>query len=89
MRRFPAQCVTISRANRTTRDRVVPYCIFTDAQFARVGLSEGEALQQGIAVRVAKVPISAVIRTRTTGEKEGLMKALVADDDRILSGLSL
>ena len=40
-------------------------------------------------MRVAKLPLSAVLRTRTKGEKEGLMKALLAGDDRILSGLSL
>jgi pyruvate/2-oxoglutarate dehydrogenase complex dihydrolipoamide dehydrogenase (E3) component len=74
----------LAGGNRTTRDRLVPYCIFTDPQLARVGLSEREAQSQGIAVRVAKLPISAVLRTRTTREKEGFMKALVGDDNRIL-----
>ena len=36
---------------RTTRDRLVPYCMFTDPPLARVGLSEGEADRRGIAVR--------------------------------------
>ena len=36
-------------------------------------------------VRVAKLPIVAVLRTRTTSETRGFMKALVAaDGDRIL-----
>jgi pyruvate/2-oxoglutarate dehydrogenase complex dihydrolipoamide dehydrogenase (E3) component len=70
---------------RTTRDRLVPYCMFTDPPLARVGLSEGDAQRQGIAVRVAKLPISAVLRSRTIGETKGFMKALVAaDSDRIL-----
>ena len=72
---MPSDKNNLAGANRTTWDRVVPYCIFTDPQLARVGLSEREVLQQGIAVRVAKLPISAVLRTRTTGEKEDLMKA--------------
>jgi pyruvate/2-oxoglutarate dehydrogenase complex dihydrolipoamide dehydrogenase (E3) component len=50
---------------RTTRDRLVPYCMFTDPPLARVGLSEGEAQRQGIEVRVAKLPMSAVLRTHT------------------------
>jgi len=29
--------------SRTTRDRLVPFCIFTDPELARVGLSESEA----------------------------------------------
>jgi pyruvate/2-oxoglutarate dehydrogenase complex dihydrolipoamide dehydrogenase (E3) component len=70
---------------RTTRDRLVPYCIFTDPPLARVGLNERDAQRQGIAVRVAKLPIGAVLRTRTIGETKGFMKALVAaDSDHIL-----
>jgi pyruvate/2-oxoglutarate dehydrogenase complex dihydrolipoamide dehydrogenase (E3) component len=70
---------------RSTRNRLVPYCLFTDPPLARVGMSELEARQRGIVVRVAKLPISAVLRTRTTGETAGFMKVLVeADGDHIL-----
>jgi pyruvate/2-oxoglutarate dehydrogenase complex dihydrolipoamide dehydrogenase (E3) component len=75
----------LAGANRTTRDRLIPYCMFTDPQLARVGLSEGEAQHQGIEVRVAKLPMSAVLRTHTIDERQGFMKALVAGrDDHIL-----
>jgi pyruvate/2-oxoglutarate dehydrogenase complex dihydrolipoamide dehydrogenase (E3) component len=75
----------LAGGRRTTRDRLVPYCMFTDSPLAHVGLSEGEAARQGVIMRVAKLPTSAVLRAQATGEKEGLMKALVADiDDRIL-----
>lgn len=71
--------------NHTTRDRLIPYCLFTDPPLARVGLSELEAKQRGIAVRVAKLPTSAVLRARTLGEQQGFLKALIAaQDDRIL-----
>jgi pyruvate/2-oxoglutarate dehydrogenase complex dihydrolipoamide dehydrogenase (E3) component len=71
--------------NRSTRDRLVPYCMFTDPPLAHVGLSERDAQRNGIAVRVAKLPVSAVLRTEATDETQGFMKALVgADDDRIL-----
>jgi len=71
--------------NRSTRDRLVPYCMFTDPPLARVGLSEGEAQRQGIIVRVAKLPMSSVLRTEATEETQGFMKVLVSgDDDRIL-----
>jgi pyruvate/2-oxoglutarate dehydrogenase complex dihydrolipoamide dehydrogenase (E3) component len=49
-----------------------------------VGLSEGEAQRQGITARVARLPTSAVLRTQTTDERQGFMKALVDDDDCIL-----
>ena len=59
--------------------------MFTDPPLARVGLSEVEAQRQSIPVRVAKMPTSAVLRTRTIDEGQGFMKALVvANDDRIL-----
>jgi pyruvate/2-oxoglutarate dehydrogenase complex dihydrolipoamide dehydrogenase (E3) component len=75
----------IAGGNRSTRDRLVPYCMFTDPQLARVGLSEDDARRQGIAVRVATLPIKAVLRSRTMSETRGFMKALVqADGDRIL-----
>ena len=70
---------------RSTRDRLVPYCMFTDPPLARVGLSEGEAQRQGIIVRVAKLPMSSVLRTEATEETQGFMKVVVGgDDDRIL-----
>lgn len=71
--------------HRRTDDRQIPYVMFTDPPLARVGLSENEAQRQGIAVRVATLPMSSVLRTEATDETQGFMKALVsADDDRIL-----
>jgi len=75
----------LAGGNRSTRDRLIPYCVFTDPLLARVGLSESEARRQGAAVRVARLPMSAVLRTEATDEKQGFMKMLVgAGDDRIL-----
>jgi len=69
----------------STRDRLVPYCMFTEPPLARVGLTEGDARRQGVPVRVPRLPTSAVLRTETTDETQGFMKALVAgSDDRIL-----
>ena len=71
--------------NRTTRNRMIPSCLFTDPQIAHIGLRETEASRQGIAVRVVKLPMSAVLRTRTIDESRGFMKALIeTDGDRIL-----
>ena len=71
--------------NRRTVDRQVPYVMFTDPPLARVGLSEAEAQRQGIPVRMGKLPMSEVLRTEATDEKQGFMKAVVsASDDRIL-----
>jgi pyruvate/2-oxoglutarate dehydrogenase complex dihydrolipoamide dehydrogenase (E3) component len=71
--------------NRTTRDRTIPSCLFTDPQVAHIGLTQSEADRQGIAVRILKLPMAAVLRTRTIDESRGFMKALIeTDGDRIL-----
>jgi pyruvate/2-oxoglutarate dehydrogenase complex dihydrolipoamide dehydrogenase (E3) component len=71
--------------DRSTRGRLVPYCLFTDPQLGRVGLSETEARRNAIPVRVAKLPMANVLRARTLSETRGFMKALIeADGDRIL-----
>jgi pyruvate/2-oxoglutarate dehydrogenase complex dihydrolipoamide dehydrogenase (E3) component len=71
--------------NRKTTDRLVPYTMFTEPPLAHVGLSEREAEQKGIAVRVAKLPMTNILRTLATDETQGFMKVLVgANDDRIL-----
>jgi pyruvate/2-oxoglutarate dehydrogenase complex dihydrolipoamide dehydrogenase (E3) component len=75
----------LAGGHRTTRDRLIPFCLFTDPPLARVGLNEREAGRRGIGVRVATLPMSAVLRTRTISETQGFMKALVdAQSDRIL-----
>jgi pyruvate/2-oxoglutarate dehydrogenase complex dihydrolipoamide dehydrogenase (E3) component len=75
----------LAGANRSTRGRLVPYCMFTEPPLAHVGLSEREAQQRSVTVRVARLPMSGVRRTATTDETQGFMKALVgASDDRIL-----
>src|SRR5262245_40104901 len=75
----------LAGGRRSTRDRLVPYCMFTDPQLARVGLSEADAQRQGIDVRVARLAMSGVLRAQTTGATQGFMKALIgALDDRIV-----
>lgn len=71
--------------DRTTRDRLLPYTVFTDPQLGRVGLTEREARAKGFRLSVAVLPMSAVARAVETGETRGLMKAVVdADTGRIL-----
>jgi len=75
----------LAGGHRTTRDRLVPFCVFTDPPLARVGLGEEDAQRRGVDFRVAKLPMSAVLRTRTIAESRGFMKALVgAHHDRIV-----
>jgi pyruvate/2-oxoglutarate dehydrogenase complex dihydrolipoamide dehydrogenase (E3) component len=71
--------------SRNTRDRLIPFCLFTDPEIARVGLNENEAVAAGRLYRVAKLPMEAVFRARTLSETRGFMKALVSHEtDEIL-----
>jgi pyruvate/2-oxoglutarate dehydrogenase complex dihydrolipoamide dehydrogenase (E3) component len=75
----------LTGGNRVTTGRQVPFCLFTDPEFARIGLSEKEAKARGIAYRLFKIPMAAVLRTHTLSETRGFLKALVEiDGDRIL-----
>jgi pyruvate/2-oxoglutarate dehydrogenase complex dihydrolipoamide dehydrogenase (E3) component len=75
----------LSGGNRVTTGRQVPYCLFTDPELARIGLSETEAAAQGIPYRLFKVTMESDLRARTLSETRGFLKALVeANDDRIL-----
>ncbi|MBV8830915.1 MAG: FAD-dependent oxidoreductase [Acidobacteriaceae bacterium] len=76
---------SITGGKRVTTGRVIPFCIFTDPELARVGLNEKEAKAQGVAYRLFKVPMEAVMRATTLSETRGFLKALVQiDGDRIL-----
>jgi pyruvate/2-oxoglutarate dehydrogenase complex dihydrolipoamide dehydrogenase (E3) component len=75
----------LAGGNHVTTGRQVPFCMFTDPEFARIGLSETEAREQGLSYRLFKIPIAAVLRTRTLSETRGFLKALVdTGSDRIL-----
>lgn len=75
----------ITGGSRVTTGRQVPYCLFTDPELARIGLSETEAQAQGISYRLFKIPMEANLRARALSETRGFLKALVeADGGRIL-----
>src|ERR1700676_5068814 len=75
----------LTGGNRSTRGRLAPFCLFTDPELARVGLCESEARKLAIPYRLVKIPMAAVLRTRTLSETRGFMKALISEDtDEIL-----
>ncbi len=76
---------SIHGGSRVTTGRQVPFCLFTDPEFARIGLSEKEATANGTPNRLFQIPMEGVLRARTLSETRGFLKALVAaDSDRIL-----
>src|SRR5207245_8699044 len=75
----------LNGGSRSTRDRLIPYCVFTDPPLGRVGINESQARANNIPYRVASLPMEAVLRTRTLSETRGFMKVIIdAQSDRIL-----
>ena len=75
----------LNGGNRTTLNRLIPYCIFTDPELARVGLNETQAKSRGAEYRVVKIPMAVVFRAETLSEPRGFLKMLIdKDSDRIL-----
>lgn len=71
-------------SRRSARQRPLPYCVYTEPQLGRIGLNEQQAQEQGLACRVATLPVSTIGRARETGRTAGFWKVLVDDRDRIL-----
>lgn len=74
----------LHNGNRSTKDRPIPYVMFLDPQLGRVGLSEKEAKEKNIRVRVAKLNATSIARAIEMSETRGFIKALVDEHDHIV-----
>ena len=76
--------------SRTTRNRIVPYAIYTDPQLGRVGMTETEARDARRKVRVGRFELRSNGKAKEVGETEGFVKVLVEKrSDRILGAAVL
>ncbi|MFA4868849.1 MAG: mercuric reductase [Pedobacter sp.] len=79
----------VEKCNLSTKDRPVPYCMFTDPQLGRIGISESEAKEKDLDFIVAKIPMSQVARGIETGETLGFMKAIVDRKSKQILGATI
>jgi len=79
----------IEGTNYSTADRPIPYCMFTDPQLGRIGITEAEAKEKKLNYKVAVLPMSSVARGIETGETRGLMKAIVDVKSRKILGAAI
>ncbi len=75
--------------SRSTQDRPVPYTMFTDPQLGRVGMTEQQARDKGLNIKVAKIPMTEAARTIETDETRGFMKAIVDTDTKQILGCAM
>ena len=72
------QSQILGDGSRNTENRgAVPYSVFLDPPFSRVGLSEKEAREQGYDVKIAKLPAAAIPKAQVLRKPTGLLKAVV------------
>ncbi|MBK0383122.1 mercuric reductase [Pedobacter sp. SD-b] len=79
----------LKNGSKTTKGRLVPYCMFTDPQLGRIGITEGEAKKQKLNYKVAKLEMKYVARALETGETKGYMKAIVDAGTKLILGASI
>ncbi|MBB5634892.1 dihydrolipoamide dehydrogenase [Pedobacter cryoconitis] len=71
------------------KDRMIPYCMFTDPQLGRIGMTETQAKEKGIDYLVAKIPMKNVARAIETAETRGFMKAVVDKKSKQILGATI
>jgi pyruvate/2-oxoglutarate dehydrogenase complex dihydrolipoamide dehydrogenase (E3) component len=76
-------------AHLSIKDRPVPYCMFTDPELGRIGITEAEAKEQKLNVKVAKLPMEHVARAAEVGDTRGFMKAIVDIDTKKILGAAI
>lgn len=79
----------IEHANLSIEHRVPVYCLFTDPELGRVGLTESEARAKGLNIKVATLPAGYVARAKENDETRGLLKVIVNADDRKILGAAM
>jgi pyruvate/2-oxoglutarate dehydrogenase complex dihydrolipoamide dehydrogenase (E3) component len=72
-----------------TTDRLVPYTVFMDPQLGRVGLTETEANESGLNIRIAKLPMAHVARAIEMSETRGFIKAVVDANNKQILGCAV
>jgi len=76
--------------NQSIAARPQLYCMFTDPELGRVGLTESEARARGFRIKLARIPASHIARAWENDETRGLLKAIVdADSGKILGAAML
>lgn len=73
----------------STTGRIIPYCVFTDPELGRTGMTEKEARKNNLDFKVAYMPMTHVARAIESGETSGFMKALVDCKTNRILGASI
>jgi dihydrolipoamide dehydrogenase len=70
--------------SRTVDYRALPAAVFTDPEFATVGMTQEEAVAKGPGVKSGLFPLQASGRAMTMDATDGLIKLLADENDRVV-----
>jgi pyruvate/2-oxoglutarate dehydrogenase complex dihydrolipoamide dehydrogenase (E3) component len=79
----------VKKADHTIEGRWPVYTLFTDPELGRIGLTETEAREKGLNIRVASMPAASIARAWENGEMRGLLKAIVDADTKTILGAAI
>lgn len=79
----------VEKADCSTAGRPLVYCLFTDPELGRIGLTEKAAREMGLPVKVAKMPAARIARAWENDETRGLLKAVVNADTGTILGAAM
>lgn len=81
---------SLSGGSYTAAERNIPYSVFIDPPFSRVGLKEAEAVDQGYKnIKTAVLPAAAIPKAQVLQQTAGLLKAVIDGDTDQILGVSL
>ena len=69
--------------------QAIPAVVFTDPEIATVGMTESEAEEAGFETAIGQFPFRASGRALTTGDSDGFVKIVAADEDGYVLGASI
>lgn len=80
----------LGEGKRTRNDRTpIPTTVFTFPPLSHIGMTEKQAMQQGIDVTVKKLPANAIPKAKVIGKTDGLLKAIIDNKTGLIAGATL
>lgn len=80
----------IEKQNLSTKGRPIPYCMFTDPQLGRIGITENEAKKLKLKnIKTVVLPMTGVARAVEMGDTRGLMKAVINTKTKKILGAAI
>lgn len=69
--------------------KVVPAVVFTDPEIAVAGLTEPEAREKGLDIKVGKVPFAAIGKAIANNETDGFVKVVIDAKSHLVLGVTI